>query len=56
MRFERGKIYKVSDFPGSPVVRTLAPTAGGTGSISGGRSKVLHVGSLAKKKKESKIR
>ena len=55
MRFERGKIYKVSDFPGSPVVRTLASAEGGTGSISGGRSKIPHVAQRGQKKK-SKIR
>ena len=43
VRFERGKIYKIRDFPGSPVVRTLASTAGGTGLISGGGSKISHV-------------
>ena len=51
VRFERGKIYKIRNFPGSPVVRTLASTAGGTGSISGGRSKIPHVAQHGPKKK-----
>ena len=57
VRFERGKIYKIRDFPDSLVVRTLASTAGGTGSISGGRSKIPNVAQHGQKKgKKSKIR
>ena len=33
---------KCRDFPGSPVVKTPGPNAGGTGSIPGQGSKIPH--------------
>jgi len=37
------KIQGRSNFPSSPVVKTLPSTAGGMGLISGWRLKILHV-------------
>ena len=43
------------NFPGSPVVKTLDPSAGGTGSIPGQGTKIPHAAGLAKIKKIYKL-
>ena len=40
------------DFPGGPVVKTALPLQGGTGSISGRGTKILHAIRCGKKKKK----
>ena len=43
------------NFPGSPVVKTLAPSAGGTDSIPGQGTKIPHAAGLAKIKSIYKL-
>ena len=39
---QKCSIFHLSDFPGGPVVKAHASTAGGAGSIPGRGTKILH--------------